>query len=70
MSYHRFLNLSQAFQGYLSGKLMKNIQSKDFSELKCNCNKTLKVNGECVYGGECHRSIAVYKAEKNAKCDI
>ena len=63
MSYHRFSNLGQAFQGDLSGKLTKNVQSEDFARLKCNCNKTSLVNGECAYGGDCRASIVVYKAE-------
>ena len=42
---------------------MKDIESKDFKRLECNCNKSLKVKGECVYGGEYCRSVVVYKAE-------
>ena len=63
ISYHRFSNLGQGFQGDLSGKLTKNVQSEDFAQLKCNCNKKSLVNGECAYGGECRASIVVYKAE-------
>jgi hypothetical protein len=43
MSYHRFSNLGQAFQGDLDGKLIKNIRSEDYADLECNCNITSKV---------------------------
>ena len=64
MSYHRFSNLGQAFQGDLNGKLIKNIRSEDYADLECNCNiVTSKVNGICVYSGEYRKSVVVYKAE-------
>ena len=63
MSYHRFTNLSQAFQGDLCSKLNANVGSEDFADLPCNCNRSSKVNGECAYGGECRKSIVIYKAE-------
>jgi len=63
MSYHRFTNLSQAFQGDLNTKLSKNIGSADFADLPCNCNRSSKVNGKCMYNGECRKSIVIYKAE-------
>ena len=31
----------------------------------CNCNRASKVNGECVYKGECRKILVVYKAECN-----
>ena len=43
--------------------MSKNIESADFANLPCNCNRSSKVNGECMYKGECRRSIVVYKAE-------
>ena len=29
----------------------------------CNCNRASRVNGECIYNGDCRKSIVVYKAE-------
>ena len=63
MSYHRFPNLGQALQGDLNGKLIKNIRSEDYADLECNCNITSKVNGSCAFGGDCRKSVVVYKAE-------
>ena len=58
-----FSNLGQAFQGDLNGKLIKNIRSEDYADLECNCNITSKVNGSCAFGGDCRKSVVVYKAE-------
>ena len=63
MSYHKFPNLSQAFMGDLTVKLTKNVKSRDFEDLECNCNRASKVNGLCMFGGECRKSIVVYKTE-------
>ena len=63
MSYHRFTNLAQAFQGDLTTKLVKNVKSLDFDDEPCNCNRASKINGECAYGGDCRKSIVIYKAE-------
>ena len=63
MSYHRFLNLGQALQGDLNGKLIKNIRLEDNANLECNCNKSSKVNGSCAFSGDCRKSMVVYKAE-------
>ena len=63
MSYHRFPNLGQAFQSNLNTKLTKNSGSANFAELPCNYNRTSRVDRNFMYGGECRRSIVVYKAE-------
>ena len=60
MSYHRFPNLGEIFQGDLNNKLMDNITSKDFMDLKCNCTNATTVNGECIYSGNCRKSIVIY----------
>ena len=62
MSYHKFTNLGEIFQGDLNNKLMEGITSKDFMDLKCNCMNSTKVNGNCMYGGNCRKSIVIYKA--------
>ena len=63
MSYHNFLSLGQVFQGDLSTKLTKNVISEDFAKLPCNCNQSSKTNDECMFGGDCRKSIVIYKAE-------
>ena len=45
MSYDRFLNLRDIFQGNLNQKLMDSVISHDFMDLPCNCNNMMKVNG-------------------------
>ena len=61
MSYHRFTNLTEVFSGDLNSKLNKNIRSKDFEAIPCNCNSSSKVNGKCVFKGECRRIMVIYK---------
>jgi len=63
MSYHKFPNLGQLFQSDLTRKLTKTIESLDFMDLPCNCNKNSKINGECIFKGNCRKSIVVYKAK-------
>ena len=58
MSYHRFSNLRELFQGDLNTKLNRGIISKDFENLPCNCRN----KKACAYGGKCRSSIVVYKA--------
>ena len=62
MSYHRFSNIREIFQGNLNGKLVEGIKSKDFEELKCNCVQASKTNGQCIFKGRCCCSMVVYKA--------
>jgi hypothetical protein len=61
MSYHRFTNLREIFQGDLSKKLTLDVISKDFETLDCNCR--LGSNQSCGYGNVCRASIVVYKIE-------
>lgn len=58
MSYHRFLNLRELFQGDLNTKLLKKVVSKDFKDLPCNCRN----KKGCPYLGKCRNSIVVYQA--------
>jgi len=58
MSYHRFPNMRELFQGDLNTKLNCNIISLDFQNLPWNCrNKQL-----CPYSGKCCNQIVVYQA--------
>ena len=44
MSYHRFTNLREMFQGDMSAKLLAGITSRDFKDLDCNCrDKNCKI---------------------------
>ena len=63
MSYHKFPNLGQAFMGDLTTKLTKNVKSRDFEDLACNYNRVSKIDGLCMFGGECRKIIVVYKTE-------
>ena len=58
MSYHRFTNIREHFQGDLNSKLNDGLRSLDFEDLDCNCRN----REACPYGGFCRRSIVVYKA--------
>ena len=62
MSYHRFSNLREIYQGNLNGKIMRGVKSRDFEDLKCNCSEATKINGECIYKGKCRCSMVVYQA--------
>ena len=63
MSYHRYPNLLEIFQGDLTSKLNESITSRDFADRPCNCcSKLCKNNGECIYRGKCRKSLVIYKA--------
>ena len=48
MSYHRFTNLREIFQGDMSGKLTKEVVSVDCANWKCNCrSKNTNGCGKC-----------------------
>eukprot|EP00957_Ditylum_brightwellii_P071811 5458299-Ditylum_brightwellii.AAC.1 len=49
MAYHRYTNLCGQFRGDLISKLNADVESFDFMDRPCNCNKTNHVNGECAY---------------------
>ena len=66
MSYHRFPNLGELLLGDLSSKIRRNLASKDFLDIECNCDTNTKVKGKCAYGGECRRCCVIYKV--TCKC--
>jgi hypothetical protein len=37
MSYHRFNNLREMFQGHLNRVLIENVESEDYCDRPCNC---------------------------------
>ena len=49
MSYHKFSNRRELFQGDLNSKVLKGIGSRDFNDLACNCNSASKIDGKCIY---------------------
>jgi len=63
MSYHRFTNLREIFQGDLSRKLTVGLTSQDFEPLPCNCRTS--GNNICGYNNMCRNSIVVYKVKCN-----
>ena len=64
MSYHRFTNLREIFQGDLSGKLVEEVTSMDFKTLDCNC-RLGGGNKRCGYNNVCRKSIVVYRVRCN-----
>ena len=65
MSYHKFSNLREIFQGNMGSKLMAGVELLDFIDRPCNSNHDTKINGECVYGDKCRKRVIVYKATCN-----
>ena len=61
MSYHRFTNLREMFQGDLSRKLTLDVESKDFQTLECNCRLGKKKG--CGHNNICRCSVVVHKVE-------
>ena len=63
MAYRHYTNLHERFQGDLISKLNADIESLDFMDHPCNCNKTSCVNGEYAYRGKCRSTCIIYKAQ-------
>ena len=50
MSYHKFPNVKELFNGDLQNKLMADIVDTDVEDLDCNCNKNSKTrDGKYIY---------------------
>ncbi len=64
MSYHRFNNLREIFQGDLTHKLNLDVESLDFQTRECNCRPG-KGEKKCGYNNICRNSIIIYKVECN-----
>ncbi|KAL3903836.1 MAG: hypothetical protein SGARI_005202, partial [Bacillariaceae sp.] len=58
VSYTRFTNLRECFQGDLNSQLLDSVRSLDFETLDCNCKNKVA----CPYRGKCRTSIVVYQA--------
>ena len=68
MSYHRFNNLVELLNGDLAAKIGRVIFFKDLMDIKWNCSLPSKVNGKCVYEGECRSQCIIYEV-KCSMCD-
>ena len=65
MSNHKFPNLRNLLQAYLNQKLTSDLVCKDFENLPCNCITKCKINGKCIFNGQCRQSVVVYEATCN-----
>jgi hypothetical protein len=63
MSYHRFTNLRELFQGDMSAKLTREVISLDLQCEPCNCRPGK--NNQCNYNNVCRERIAIYKVVCN-----
>jgi len=62
MSYHKFTNLGEQFNGDLTGKVMDGVNDFDLRDRPCGCHRSSKrADGRCFYDGNCRRSMVVYK---------
>jgi hypothetical protein len=59
MSYHRFNNLRELFQGHLNKVLLRNVDSEDLRDRPCNCPD----RGSCRYNNICRKALIVYKVK-------
>ncbi|CAB9517283.1 expressed unknown protein [Seminavis robusta] len=60
MSYHRFTNLREIFNGDIMTKLNTGIVSLDFTTRPCNC--TNRLTDGCAYNNHCRKPIVIYEA--------
>ena len=62
MSYHKFSNLGEKFNGDLNKKVMKDVIDFNLRDRECNCDtRTLTASKECLFEGKCRRSMVVYE---------
>ena len=59
MSFHIFSNVGKFLNGDLTGKLVEDIDDSTWTNRPCSCNRPNRINGLCVYGGRCRRSVVV-----------
>ena len=48
---------------------MEGVESLDFKDRHCNCNRDTKIQGKCIYGegGGYKKSIIIYEAKGNQR---
>eukprot|EP00957_Ditylum_brightwellii_P018535 1393355-Ditylum_brightwellii.AAC.1 len=51
MAYRCYTNLSERFHGDLISKINADVESLEFTDCPCNCNKKSRVSGEYAYKG-------------------
>eukprot|EP00957_Ditylum_brightwellii_P207035 15351175-Ditylum_brightwellii.AAC.1 len=49
MAYQRFTNLRERFRGDLLLKIKADMESLNFMDQPCNCNRASQVNRQCAY---------------------
>jgi hypothetical protein len=59
MSYHRFSNLRELFQGHLNKVLLRNVDSEDLRDRPSNCPG----RGSCRCNNICRKALIVYKVK-------
>eukprot|EP00957_Ditylum_brightwellii_P064223 4873827-Ditylum_brightwellii.AAC.1 len=63
MAYRRFTNLYKQLWGDLLLKINADVESLNFMDRPCNCDRMSKVNRQCAYQGKCHKMCIIYKAQ-------
>ena len=61
MSHHRFPNMREMFNADLKAKVVQGIQSRDFTNLECNCRN--KNETGCDYENLCRDKCNIYNIE-------
>jgi len=70
ISCHRFPNLREMFQADLNDKLMAGVESEDFKDKACNCNKASLVDGVCVFGSSCRKCVLLVCDARCKFCEV
>ena len=68
MSYHRFNNLAEFFNGDLAAKIGRGIFSKSLMDRECKLSFPSKVNGTFFYEDKCRSKCIIYEV-KFFMCD-
>ena len=66
MTNHVFANLGTKLKADTASELMAGIDDKTWISRPCNCGPGFKVDGKCIYGGQCRNACVIYKA--TCKC--
>ena len=62
IAYKKHIDVHNTFQGDLNAKIMNGIVSRDFMDRECNCYAPSKVDGKCMFNGDCRKCCVIYKA--------
>ena len=61
MIYKRHTNLKEMDLASLNSKVMYGIFDKITAPKKCRCQTKSKVNGQCMFSGQCNEENLIYK---------